>query len=246
MLPKIFNFRHATCAAWYRVKKTISCTLRFPTLLWTAAKVAFLCGLSAGSSILRALIVFWSDWPTNGLVWVKVKFLRHPVALRYHSSDLWCFFQVFVHEEYRPLLDLGTVRTVVDLGANVGYTSAYFLSHFSDAIVYAIEPEPENFHICQLNLGPYRHRAHTIHAAIWPSREKLCIVYGDFRDGLQWSTRVAPGQSDQVATVDAITMHDVLNIIGDQHIDILKSTSKVLSPCFSKTVPSRGWGGCGR
>src|SRR5712692_3216497 len=46
------------------------------------------------------------------------------------SSDMSVFHQIFIIEEYSGLRDLGNVSLVLDLGANVGFSSAYLLSCF--------------------------------------------------------------------------------------------------------------------
>ncbi len=62
----------------------------------------------------------------------------HPVKMRTgESSDRRVLHQVFVQEEYEPLA-LGHPTAIVDLGANVGYSSAYFLSKYPTARVVAV------------------------------------------------------------------------------------------------------------
>src|SRR5262245_23676162 len=83
----------------------------------------------------------------------------HPVVVRRHSSDINAFDQIFVRRQYKCLDELVDVRLVVDCGANVGYSSAYFLSAHPNSRIIAIEPNPNNFEILRLNLLPYRDRA---------------------------------------------------------------------------------------
>src|SRR5262249_54939154 len=72
--------------------------------------------------------------------------LYHPLLFRSNSSDISVFSQIFVQMEYASLINQmkGNVGLVVDLGANVGFSSAYFLSAFPDAHVIAVEPDPQN------------------------------------------------------------------------------------------------------
>lgn len=55
---------------------------------------------------------------------------------------------------YRPLYLLDfSPTTVIDIGANVGASAAYFLSKFPDCIVHCFEPEPTNYLLLTRNLG---------------------------------------------------------------------------------------------
>jgi hypothetical protein len=78
--------------------------------------------------------------------WIKVKLGRpdavrsiHPVGAihrlwaRTRSSDLHVFSQIFVEREYE-CLNLFDGDLILDLGANVGYSSAYFLSRYPNRL----------------------------------------------------------------------------------------------------------------
>ncbi|MBI4890094.1 MAG: FkbM family methyltransferase [Acidobacteria bacterium] len=63
------------------------------------------------------------------------------------SKDYATAYEIFCHEYYRPnrLLDRSKVRTVVDLGANVGFASLYFATVFPSAHIWSFEPHPVYF-----------------------------------------------------------------------------------------------------
>lgn len=49
-----------------------------------------------------------------------------------------------------PLVDCGSNKPILDLGANVGYASRYFANHFGDRKILALEPDQDNFELlCQ-------------------------------------------------------------------------------------------------
>ena len=60
--------------------------------------------------------------------------LLYPVYARRGSSDLAVFHQIFVSHEYRCLAGLTNPKLILDCGANVGYSAAYFLSRFQAAL----------------------------------------------------------------------------------------------------------------
>jgi FkbM family methyltransferase len=139
------------------------------------------------------------------------------------SSDLTVFKQIFQFEEYACLLDIPSPRLIVDLGANVGYSSAYFLSCFPTATLLAVEPDPSNFEICCKNLAPYGSRAQIVLGAVWSNRSRLVLSRGTFGDGCEWATQVrqSEGKEDQ-ATVEGWDIPSLLDLAGSKQIDLLK------------------------
>ncbi len=139
--------------------------------------------------------------------------LLHPVALRLASTDAEVFGQVITAQEYAPIIDEGA-RVIVDCGANIGLTSAYFLSRLPEARVIAIEPFPANAELCRLNLAPYGVRAKVIEAAIWNSTTTLVLEHTES----EWGVRVRPAAPGETGTIQAIDIES----LGLPHIDILK------------------------
>jgi FkbM family methyltransferase len=147
------------------------------------------------------------------------KKLRFRVEARRGTSDSRVFDQIFVENEYSPLDRLKDVGLVIDCGANVGYSSAYFLSTYPQSFVIAVEPEEGNFDILTRNLRPYGDRSRAVRAAIWPNHETL-----RFKDlgerGNEWSYSVE--QADQESGVKAITIPDLIEMSSFERISILK------------------------
>lgn len=100
--------------------------------------------------------------------------INHPLQLRTKNSDFGVFRQIMIEREYKPLEDLN-IATVLDLGANIGVASAWFLSHFPRAQVFAVEPAEDNYEICCRNLAPYGKRARVLHGAAWSRHTTLTI-----------------------------------------------------------------------
>ena len=97
----------------------------------------------------------------------KSRYSQHPLHYRWNKSDVYVFRQIFIQREYSYLDNLTNVGLIVDCGANVGYSSSYFLTQFPNSHVIAIEPDPENFAIMRKNLLPYGERVETFNAAVW-------------------------------------------------------------------------------
>ena len=98
---------------------------------------------------------------------VKPRQSKHPLTVRLgSSSDMSVLRQIFMEEEYGCLRTISPPDLILDLGANVGYSSAYFLSCFPNATVVAVEPDPDNFELCRKNLAPYADRAKIVQGAV--------------------------------------------------------------------------------
>jgi FkbM family methyltransferase len=139
------------------------------------------------------------------------------------SSDPTVFDQIFIDTDLADFTSrVRGARTILDLGANVGYSSIFFLNAFPDAFVLAVEPDPQNAEICARNLAPYGDRARLVEAAVWSKPGRLLLSRGAFRDGKEWTTQVRPAQSDETADVEAVDVQSLLQMCPQPIIDILK------------------------
>jgi FkbM family methyltransferase len=77
------------------------------------------------------------------------------------SSDPWAIYNHLMkprdRDEYAPPREMPLppdgVKTVLDIGANVGATALYFSQIFPNARIYAFEPAPDNFAVLQRNVA---------------------------------------------------------------------------------------------
>jgi hypothetical protein len=76
---------------------------------------------------------------------VRTKDAQYPLYSRHSTSDLDVFEQVFAKKQYSPLDDIKSPKVIVDCGAYVGYSTAYFLNRFPRVRVVAAEPDREIF-----------------------------------------------------------------------------------------------------
>lgn len=149
---------------------------------------------------------------------IRPRDVLHPLLARARSSDLDLFIQIFVEREY-DCLNLFDGELIVDLGANVGYSSAYFLSHYPNSPVIAVEPDPENFALLQKNLWPFGSRAVAIEAAIWSHNTKVSIRSEKYRDGASWARQV---EENKNGNIDAIDISSLFALSKRDRIGLLK------------------------
>ena len=148
------------------------------------------------------------------------KYACHPLLCRPATSDLDVFSQIFMNREYRCLDDITDVDLIIDCGANVGFSAAYFLSRFPGAHIIAVEPDPGNFRMLQKNLEPYGDRACCICSAVWSRPVELAIKSGG--DRREWARQVEQVGEGEEATITAKDIGTILQDSGFDRIGILK------------------------
>lgn len=154
------------------------------------------------------------------------KRLRYPVVARNGTSDISVFYQIFIDREYSCLDGIKAPDLIIDLGANVGYSSAYFLSRYPDCTILAVEPDPDNFALLQRNVAPYGNRCRTLQAAIWGHPGQLQFK-APLKRGAEWG-RALEVADDCAAVqsgedpVEGITMAKLLEMSPFPRVSILK------------------------
>ncbi len=155
---------------------------------------------------------------------IRPKVVEYPFFIRGNTSDIDVFNQIFIENEYQCLTGIKNVGLVVDCGANVGFSSAYFLSVFPSCHVVAIEPDKENFEALRRNLSSYRNSARVdlINAGIWSITCRLAVSSESYRDGREWARQVRLAGAYEQSQVDGISIDTVLTNSGFDRISILK------------------------
>jgi len=150
---------------------------------------------------------------------LRMRGVAQPLYIRLGSSDQVVVDEIFIDGEYEPVLKQlpDTVREVVDLGANAGYSVRLWQSRFPGAKVIAVEPHPDNLRACRRNIaaGPAPQDVTLIEAcaAGRPRRVNL--------DGEGWAASLHDTAGN--GTVDALTIPQILergNVSGV--VDLLK------------------------
>jgi FkbM family methyltransferase len=144
--------------------------------------------------------------------------IKHPVYVRPGTSDTSVFESNLLRKSYECVKPDFPVRFIIDAGANVGYSSIYFLHHYSQSHIVAVEPDYDNYMLAELNLKPYSDRVKLLKAAIWPQKTNLRIKREGREDGIQVSS-VLEGQEYECVGVDPFTL---LRESGFSRINIFK------------------------
>jgi len=145
---------------------------------------------------------------------VKFKRLLHPISLRPGSRDIDTLVSNAVRLEYGQLeLSKDAPHFIVDGGAYIGDTSAFFLSRHPNATVVSLEPNPESFEIAACNLAPYGERGILLNKALADKAGEL------FLSGVETGARL--GEAGSIA-VECLTVPDLLERSPDGRITVLK------------------------
>jgi FkbM family methyltransferase len=146
----------------------------------------------------------------------------YPFHFRHATTDKYVIDEVLLLSQYDCLVDLPNVRTIVDVGANIGTASVFFLNAYPEATLVALEPDPGNFELLRKNISYYHPRAVALRIALWDRPEELTIDRGNLRDGGEWSFQVRSKGASDIAEVQGITLPDLMLEQNLQTIDILK------------------------
>jgi hypothetical protein len=117
----------------------------------------------------------------------KLPQMANPVAIRTGMSDMQVFHDIFIWGEYSFLKPVAERTTVLDIGANVGYSSTYFAGIYPKCEVVAVELMHSNFEQLSRNTAFLGKRITTLEAAVWSHNDGVSIADDTFRDGDAWS-----------------------------------------------------------
>ncbi len=143
-------------------------------------------------------------------------------------SDLSVFQQIFLYEEYAVVLKLLTLnkgfsqkKYIIDAGANVGYTTIYFSSIFTNSSIYAIEPSSENCKFFEENIKTLENKS-TIKLyqnALTQKAGALFEIDRTFRDGKDWSIATIENEN---GNIQGISINEIILENQLTHISLLK------------------------
>ena len=132
------------------------------------------------------------------------------------NNDYGVAYEVFIHDYYRlpPEMDRSRVRTVVDLGGNVGMSVLHWLNEFPSCSVEVWEPNPA--HVAQMH--------HNLALSDQPARVVVHQEAAGARTRVERFASLGTSTSAHVSsdtTFDAQIV-DVLDRLKGRRIDLLK------------------------
>jgi FkbM family methyltransferase len=176
-------------------------------------------GPSATLQLIRRRVAAAFGEDNRAIYEIKVPGYPHPVKIRGgNGSDGFAFYQILAMKDFDIFRDFGSPRLMIDAGANIGMSSIYFLNRYPSLKVVAIEPDPETFEICRMNLEPYSDRVVLIKGAIWSSCGKVVLEKGE----LGWNSHVRQSEQGADGSVDSYDAPALIAAGGGGMVDLLK------------------------
>ena len=127
--------------------------------------------------------------------------------------------QIYVEQQYAPVGGIGP-GLIIDAGANVGYSTMWFLERYPTNRVTALEPDADSYEIARKNLSADNSRFTLHHAGLWDKACRLRIVESQYRDGRAWTRQVT--ECDDSAGILGMTVDELLTASSEQRIALLK------------------------
>ena len=138
------------------------------------------------------------------------------LILRKNTSDKNVFRQIFITKDYNISLKINP-KLIIDAGANVGYSSLWFMKKYPNAKIIAIEPEESNYNILKENTKRWK-KIVPIKAGLWYKKTKLKIINNTEE---KWAFQTKEISSKEKG-IDTVTIGEILKKSGCDKIDILK------------------------
>ncbi len=117
-----------------------------------------------------------------------------------------------------PQVDPAKIKTIVDIGANIGLSALYFLKKYPRAKFICVEPEPGNFALLSQNLSLEitRGKVSTLCAAVIDKDGTVSFK----SEAAKYNSKVQEGGGQK--NVKAVNMSSVHENFALDHIDLLK------------------------
>jgi FkbM family methyltransferase len=156
-----------------------------------------------------------------------------------HSHDVRTVNEIFCRGDYGSRHP----RVVVDVGANIGIATLYFLTRRRDAVVHAWEPLTTNLDTLRRNVGRFADRVQVHAEALSPQGGRLEFRvepvgrYSGLSDYYQHELDTERVQVDTAPIAQALTQ-----VIAESGgIDLLKVDTEGSEPALIAAIPDSLW-----
>lgn len=138
--------------------------------------------------------------------------------MRLETGDIMMFYEIFWSRVYSvPQTLLENPKVIVDLGANVGFTSLFFKLCYPGAQIFALEPSASNYAVMVRNSADWK-GIQPLQAAVWNITSKIGFKEADYA----YNSKIAAAGDTENYEVQAWQMGDFMTMSGIRKIDLLK------------------------
>lgn len=150
-------------------------------------------------------------------VYVFIRELDRKIVMRPWTGDFATLRQVIWDKEYE--FELDDVKSVVDLGANIGISTIMLANKFSNAKIIALEPEMYNFQLLRMNVKGLNNIS-ILNNAIWYKDGTVEIINFDVKSNeFKCANSNGSSKSQQIESISIPTLMHRYNL---KTIDLLK------------------------
>lgn len=150
---------------------------------------------------------------------------RYRLRMPFATHDLASYIEILWDRAYEPSFDVSEARSLVDLGANCGHASLYFLlkcPHLEKAVL--VEANPQMMPVIKRTLRPFSSRRNVtmLNRCIAPKSGETVSFF--VSSSHNFSSRVPPASvsDNQEVSVATISVRDLLDDHALPQADILK------------------------
>jgi FkbM family methyltransferase len=145
-------------------------------------------------------------------------------------SDIQVFNQIFADKEYSIITDLYLLNSefiedeikIIDAGANVGYTTIFFLNTLEKCQIISIEPDSDNFSLLSKNIDISEKKDNVVllNRGLMGKENISLKINTNFRDGKDWALTVT--ESNENSGLCSVSIPQLIKEYSLEKIDILK------------------------
>lgn len=169
---------------------------------------------------VQGVFTFLNLYFGDGLAEVKIPNSEKKVFIRRGTSDTAVFSAIYAFNEFKYDFRVPEQGVVLDCGANIGISTAYFAEKYPRALIIAIEPNTANFDLLERNTQSYKN-VKCFHAGVW---SESCQLYLQNPITEGWSFRYTDSENKDISieSVEALSVEDLTQKCDIDFIDLMK------------------------
>lgn len=147
-----------------------------------------------------------------------------PLYVRPGTSDPKVVWETFLGRYHLPPRELlqEDLRSIWDLGSNIGLTVGHLATLFPTARIVGVEMDPDNVRLCRKNVLPWADRCEIVEGAVWSSDGPIRY---EISRGVEYGARIVDDtylEGASTATATALSLNTLLSRQGGAEIDYVK------------------------
>jgi FkbM family methyltransferase len=134
-----------------------------------------------------------------------------PLLVRPGHGDLWALVHTLLPAYHLPPSEIepASVRTILDLGANIGVSMCHLAARHPDARIVGVELDADNAALCRRNVAAWGERCTVVRGAVWPRDEPVAYEaegIGDEAFHARPAGEEAPSEARQAPGISLATL----------------------------------------